>query len=54
MNTPDTSTPFAAQSLSKSYGAHTALSDVSLALPAGRVIGLLDFGLSHLVLKVYS
>ena len=41
MNTPDTSTPFAAQSLSKSYGAHTALSDVSLALPAGRVIGLL-------------
>ena len=34
MNTPDTSTPFAAQSLSKSYGAHTALRDVSRSPPA--------------------
>ena len=41
MNPPAPSTPFAAQNLSKSYGAHTALADVTLALPAGRVIGLL-------------
>jgi len=41
MNAPDASAPFTTQRLCKTYGPHTALAEVTLALPAGHVIGLL-------------
>lgn len=37
------SVPFAAKNLTKRYGEHVALADLTLTIPEGRIVGRLHF-----------